>query len=432
MRVFFQSISLGCLLFVGSSLFATNGNNLIATGTKSRGMGGVGIAKSFGAESGLANPALISTVKNMEVSGSLTFFGPDVSYGSDTLSKAQLDFIFVIADSNDEMTTIPEISFAQRINEDFVYGVSVTGTAAMGVDYSEEKPESTLNMKTNLQLLKISIPLSYQVNSFAFGFSPVMQFGTLEMSHITLKSDKSIGSLDNGPASDTSIGFEMGMAYDFNEIGIEGLSMGLVYKSKFKMSYDNTISALVAAFNTFGNVGISSGDNLDQPAEIGLGFAYVLGEHTLGFDYRKMNWEDASGFSDFGWEDQDVYAIGYAYKTSDYTLRAGLNYAKSPIKEQDGSTYSGAIINSFNLAGFPGIVEKHYTIGMSFFANDEVEIDLAMVYANEVSASFDTSEATQVFGIALNAPAAFDPGIRSQANVTHSQFSLSVGATYKF
>jgi len=432
MRKLFRGIVLWCLLLEASALYATNGDNLIATGAKSRGMGGIGIAKSFGAESALANPALLTSVKSMEISGSFTFFKPDVSYSSDTLSKAQnsVDTSFISSDSDDDTNLIPEISFAHRISDYLVYGVSVTGTASMGVDYSEKNPASTLSMKTDLQLLKIALTLAYKDKGFSLGVSPIIQFGTLEMSHIVLDAGGNFSLLDNGPASDTGLGYEVGIAYDFTEYGIKGLSLGAVYKSKLEMRYGNTISASVAAFESLGSVGVASGDRLDQPAEMGIGLAYIFDEHTLAFDYKNIAWSSAEGFNDFGWEDQDVYAIGYEYKTSLYSLRGGFNYAKSPIQEQDGQTYGGAIKNSFNLAGFPGIVEKHYTLGASYFVNDEVELDLAFVFANEASESFNTTEATQVFGNALNG--SFDTTVTSRADVKHSQFSLTLGASYKF
>lgn len=432
MRKLFRGLVLGYLLITGSSLYATNGDNLISTGAKSRGMGGVGIAKSFGAESALSNPALLTSVEHMEVTGSLTFFSPDVSYASDTLSKAQnpADTSFISSDSDDETNVIPEVSFAHRINENWVYGVSVTGTASMGVDYSKKNPSSTLAMKTDLQLLKIAIPLAYGINGLSFGVSPIIQFGTLEMSHIAFDGGGNLALLDEGPSSDTGYGYEFGAAYDFADIGAEGLSIGVVYKSKIKMQYNNTISASVNAFDAIAPTGISSGDNLDQPAEMGVGLAYSIDEHSFAIDYKNIAWESAAGFKDFGWEDQDVYAIGYAYKTSQWTLRAGYNYAKSPVKEQDGNTYGGAIKNSFNLAGFPGIIEEHYTLGGSYFANDEVELDIAFVYAAEASESFNTSAATQTFYEALNSPATTNA--TSKADVTHSQFSITLGATYKF
>ena len=45
-----------------TSAYATNGSNLIGVGAKARGMGGVGIGVSHGAESALVNPAMISSV----------------------------------------------------------------------------------------------------------------------------------------------------------------------------------------------------------------------------------------------------------------------------------------------------------------------------------------------------------------------------------
>ena len=71
-----------------TSAFATNGDNLIGLSAKSRGMGGVGIATSFGAESALSNPALISTVKDNEVSFGGTIFMPNVKFGSNTFNNA--------------------------------------------------------------------------------------------------------------------------------------------------------------------------------------------------------------------------------------------------------------------------------------------------------------------------------------------------------
>lgn len=61
-----------------TSAFATNGDHLIGMGTKARGMGGIGIGMSHGAESALSNPAMITSVKGTEVSFGGTVFMPDV------------------------------------------------------------------------------------------------------------------------------------------------------------------------------------------------------------------------------------------------------------------------------------------------------------------------------------------------------------------
>ena len=66
-------------LITSTMIHATNGDNLIAVGTKARGMGGVGIAISHGAESGLSNGALITSVESTEIAFGGTIFMPDIN-----------------------------------------------------------------------------------------------------------------------------------------------------------------------------------------------------------------------------------------------------------------------------------------------------------------------------------------------------------------
>ena len=185
------------------------------------------------------------------------------------------------------------------------------------------------------------------------------------------------------------------------------------------MQYENTIAASIAVFGG-ANTGVTSGDNLDQPAEYGVGLSYVMGGSTLAVDYKKVEWGSANGYKDFGWEDQDVYAIGYEYATKGWALRAGYNYAKSPIKEQIAAgpaSFGAGVRNFFNIAGFPGMVESHYTVGAGYNMSDDLSIDCAVVYA---------AEEKNTFGVSAIG------GAGKTITTVHSQLGLTVGATYKF
>ena len=57
-------------------------DHLIGLGAKSRGMGGVSIGMSHGAESGIANPALLAPLQKTEVSFGGTIFMPNVHYNA--------------------------------------------------------------------------------------------------------------------------------------------------------------------------------------------------------------------------------------------------------------------------------------------------------------------------------------------------------------
>ena len=425
-----------------TSAFATNGDIMIGQGAKSRAMGGVGIATSFGAESGLANPAMINSVKDMEVTGAATFFMPSVSFNSNAAAASQGYPMPAAADSTADFSVIPEISFAHRVTDSFVYGVSITGTAGMGTDYSDvafgtPTDNGAFNMKTSLQLLKVAVPLAYQVGGFTMAIAPILQYGSLQMSHQVSDGKGGYALLDNGAATDIGYGYEIGLAYEMSGIGAKGLTLGVIAKSAINMTYKDTISASVNAFGGPAMTGINSGDDLNQPGEVGLGVSYVIGSSTIAADIKRVQWSKADGYADFGWEDQNVYALGYQFAGNGWALRAGMNYGKSPVAEQaadpmtvGNASYSGAVKNFFNLSGFPGIVESHYTLGGGYDFTKDFTVDASFIYAPEVTASYDTTGMTAAF--VAGAGGTWNPAQTSTADVAHSQMAVTLAASYRF
>jgi long-chain fatty acid transport protein len=125
-----------------TSAFATNGAALIGMGAEARGMDGVGIGMAHGAESALTNPALITSVEKTEISFGGTLFMPDVSYSSQGGTSASSDA---------DMSMIPEVSLATKINDNFYVGIGMWGTGGMGVDYRDAAASAgTMQMVTNL------------------------------------------------------------------------------------------------------------------------------------------------------------------------------------------------------------------------------------------------------------------------------------------
>jgi len=421
-----------------TSAFATNGDVMIGQGAKSRAMGGVGIAKSFGAESALVNPANISSTEDMEVTISATVFMPNVSFASDAAAVSQGAPAGSVnsADSASNLSVIPEVYYTARLTDNLVTGIAIAGTAGMGVDYDGEafgtaSDNGAFRMKTALQLLKVAVPVSYTVGGFTVGAAGVMQYGSLQMSHMASDGAGGYNLLDNGASTDLGYGLELGATYTTG-----GLTLGAVYKSAISMTYDNTISSSVTAFGGAAATGITSADTLEQPEERGVGVAYSYEGSTITADYKNIAWGSAKGYSDFGWEDQDVYAIGYEYAANGWALRAGYNYAKSPIVEQDGNpltagnaSYGNAIKNFFNTDGFPGIVETHYSLGGGIVLGD-FTIDGAFIYVPEVSASYNTSGMTA--GFVAQGGGTWNPAQTSTADVKHSQMGVTIAGTYAF
>lgn len=406
-----------------SMLFATNGDLMIADGAKATGMGGVGIAVSHGSESAYSNPAMIKDVKGSEFSGYVTYFAPDVSFSSD--ASAQIPTGAATTSKSDfDQSFIPGFAYVQRNNENIVWGISLAGTAGMGTDFENSAQGSgAFGMATELAIAKLSVPVAYTNNDFTVAVAPVLQYSTLQLNYNT-----QAGRSTNQEDSSVGLGFTLGTAYD-----IDNVTLGAVYKSKIEANYKGNIASALRDFNI---QSIQSGDQLDQPEEMGVGIAYKMGNSTLGADFRRVNWGDATGYKDFGWENQNIIAVGYRYATPTWSFRAGYNHGKSPIAELDGSAtanagnYSNAATNFFNLAGFPAIVEQHFTLGGDYTVSDNLDLSMAFVYTPEVTETFNTSDMTN--GQIAQGGGTPSTATASTAVSKHSQQALTLGATYKF
>ena len=414
-----------------TTLFATNGDLMIGDGAKATGMGGVGMAVSHGAESLYANPAMIKDVKGSEFAGYATMFQPDVNFKSD--AHPELTSAMIATSKSDaDRSFIPGFAYVHRNNENIVWGISLAGTAGMGTDYSKAKQNSgVFGMQTELGIAKLSIPVAYTTGDFTVAVAPILQYSSLEINYQT-----PAGASQNKKDSSVGLGVSAGLAYDMGNLTLGGL-----YKSKIAANYKGNISN---AMRDFGVRSVTSGDQLDQPAEIGVGAAYKMGNNTFAFDAKQVQWGEATGYKDFGWENQNVFALGYQYATPTWGVRAGYNYGKSPIQELEGaSSFDNAAVNFFNLSGFPAIVEQHYTLGADYSLSKALTLSFAGVYSPEVSNSFDTTAMTygMAYGGALQqgatqaqaqAGAGQAASNGSTANVTHSQTAVTVGATYVF
>jgi len=407
---------------MASSALATNGDNLIATGAKARAMGGTQIAASFGAESAMYNPAMIAGAKD-SLSASVTYFDPSV----ETYQSSNITSQTALETSATAASIIPNLTYVKSINKDLTVGLAVYGSAGMGTDWTSANQTSTYKMRTALSLLKVAVPVAYKTGALSIGIAPVLLKGELDINFNTGGS-----SQDTARSDDMGFGFELGVNYEVNK----DLNVAALYKSELAMEYTNQIGSASKLFNVNSGSGIASGDKLNQPAEMGLGVSYKLGKGVLNADFKQVNWGDAEGYADFAWENQTVMAIGYSHMLNDaLTLRVGYNKADNPIAELDGSStatganYNNAVINFFNITGFPGVVEEHITLGASYAVKKGFDIDFALVLASETTNSYSIAEMADAFDD--NNPAN-QTQTTGSINNTHSQISYTVGVNYNF
>jgi len=427
-----------------TSAFATNGDNLIGLGAKSRAMGGTGIAHYNGAESSTSNPALIAKSKGTHFAFGGTYFRPDVEVKTEDRSAAQMGpgapngVSGGTYESDAKHNVIPYVALTENLGDGYAVGVSMFGSAGMGtdwrsapgdLDFTDGQDDDTFglySMRSNLLLLKFSIPLAYGQDNWSVGIAPVLMYGALDMSFKQPGTEQDTAlptfgapngtsvNFGNGSSASFGLGLELGAAYTLPDMG---LTLGATYHSSIEMEYKDQISTSGAAFGFVGANGFT--DKLEQPAEYGLGIDWTEGDISLTADWKNIRWGNARGYQDFGWENQNVYALGAEYRMDDLALRAGYNYAKNPIAsvtvDPTDPTDLGGPLNTLNHVMFPAVTERHYTLGAGYQFTKNVGADIAVTYATSPDVTVDSGSASL-----------------GTITVTNDQFAFSANLNYSF
>ena len=400
-------------LATSTALFATNGDTLIGVGAKTRAMGGAGIAYSHGAESTLVNPALITHVDETEISFGGTIFMPDVrtrAHGLFPTSGGWVPFDSGMVDSDADVSVIPAVAIVSQVRENLYIGAGMWGTAGMGVDYRGTR--KLMDMETNLQLMQFAVPIAYRFENLSVGISPILQYGSLDI-HYQNPFDN-FTSVGDGQNQDFGFGVSLGAVYHFDS----GFNIGAMYKSEVEMSYGKSLSTATAPFKVMPGFP-DIGDTLTQPAEYGIGLGYRFGPHGIALDWKRIAWGSAEGYEQFGWTDQDVFAIGYEYSAATWSMRVGYNHATNPltIYNASASEPGKAALDMFNLLGFPATAEDHLTAGGTYLFNKNFSADFTVVYALDSKESADIS-------------ALFQPG--AEIENEHSELGMTIQLNYTF
>ncbi len=354
-------IALAAVGFAGSA-FATNGYFAHGYGMSAKGMGGAGIAYPQDSLAAATNPAGMVHVGNRMDIG-LEIFAPDRGF---TYAAGSPD-----GNGSGAMESwfpIPEFGYNRMINNSMSFGVSVFGNGGMNTTYGDGDhpftgfPGGTPGSTVGIDLMQLFI-----APTVAYKFNPQLSVGaTLNLIAQSFESQGlgAFGQADNGKDYSYGASLRLGGMYQIND----SVTLGATYQSKSNMSKLDDYAVL-----------FPNGGEFDIPANFGVGIAVKASDKLdIAFDVMRINYASVDTTGNlakmslfgvnqhgFGWENQTVFKLGAAYKYSnDLTLRAGLNYGKSPIELPAAPTPGEDIGFDFNTLA-PGIVETHLTLGFT-------------------------------------------------------------------
>jgi long-chain fatty acid transport protein len=393
---------------------ATNGYFLPGFGIRSQGMGGVGIAYGRDSLSTAANPA---NAVNIGMRGDMGFavFNPErhAAVGAD----AGGDYFYGFhgdVESDAKYFIMPEMGFSMPLDDKLHVALAVVGNGGMNTTYpdnffsfNDSVPPRDQKVGVDMMQVLVPITVAYKINEEhaigaslvlaetrfrAYGLAAFPYFQTLAPV-FKITSDPA-HMTDNGFDYSYGAGIRLGWLGKFMD---DRLNVGLTYASKAYMTKFDKYRGLFAEQGDFDipeNYGIGiaikpvknlvvAADvmriNYSNVASVGnpgmsspvgpTGIPSVADTIKMGTTDKQLGMDNGMGF---GWTDQTVYKLGVQYGVNNkLKLRAGYNYGKSPIPDNQVT---------FNLLA-PATVERHYSLGFTYKANDNLEVSGTYMYA---------------------------------------------------
>lgn len=415
MRFILKNVALVAACLAAFPAHATNGYFLPGFGTRSQGMGGVGIAYGRDSLSTAANPA---NAVNTGMRGDLGFavFNPErhAAVGADAGGTSSFGFNGNV-ESDAKYFLMPEMGFSMPLDDRLHVALAVVGNGGMNTTYRENffsyggtspaTPTRDTTLGVDMMQLLIPITAAYKINeNHSVGASLVLAetrfraYGLQAFQYF----DQSLGmTITSDPSHLTNNGFDYSYGAGvkvgwLGEFMDDKLTLGLTYASRTYMTKFDKYRGLFAEQGDF-----------DIPENYGIGIAIKPVKNlVIAADVLRINYSDVASVGNqgmttkqlldflgvtgvpsildptkelgndkgmgFGWKDMTVYKLGVQYGVNNrLQVRAGYNYGKSPISDNQVT---------FNTLA-PATVEKHYTVGFTYKANENLEVTGTYLYA---------------------------------------------------
>ena len=323
---------------IATDAFAINGLIFYGVGPRNRAMGGANGALPVDTSTILTNPAGLGKIGTRADIGAhwlkaerfRDLSGTDPSIGVANTAAGNED-----SGQTVYITPFSGLSF-KADDSKWAFGATIAGVAGEGAQYTSPRlnpalltPGQTYDTESFLFVLKAVPAVSYD-------WSDDLTLGMgLQISAAFFSGDFAVPTPSATPAAfpqtegrgklEISYGYavQVGAIYDINE----QWSIGAAYQNKTR-------------FEEFGPYGDVIPD-FELPPEFRVGLAWhVTPKLDLTLDYKWIGWEEIRLFDNkpteggFGYVDQHTIGMGmqYAYRPN-IILRSGINYGRSPVRE---------------------------------------------------------------------------------------------------
>ncbi len=354
----------GILFAMAHSAHATNGDQMLGITATQWGMGGAVVAAPQDAATTMYNPAGLATLGIKDVRF-------DMGVGVLNPPRQAND-----RDSDSKYYLMPAGAVAFNVNDRLFLGMTMGGISGSGVDFPDvlAAAPGAQAVVTTKQSYKIAPGFAYKVND-QLSVGAALQIGYQSLAMYNGMNSASVLTLPQTQVY--GAGVSAGLIYKIND----AIQLGANWTSKtnmdeFKWNTNNGTYRMT----------------MDMPQTFALGVAFkpmpgllvAADVKHIGFSdvLDRVAFQTPAGTSsmNFGWSDQTVFALGVQKDIdANTTVRAGFNYGKSPIGQEDVNTNIGSL----------AITEKHLSLGVTRKFSDKVSGSLSYVRAfqNEITSN---------------------------------------------
>lgn len=389
------------------SALATNGYFAHGYSIKEKGVAGAGVAMAQDSLAAATNPAGMAMVGNrMDVGVSL--FSPSprsytatpptgpgfAANGDGSKVESDNDFFF-----------IPHFGRNWMLDANSSVGLSVYGNGGMNTDYPAGNtpggagtfgnplaPFNAGDAGVDLAQLFFNVSYAKKISSTSSwgvsGIAAYQRFKATGISGFGVISNDPTNLSDNGYDTSTGFGLKVGVQGEVSP----GVTLGASYQSEIAMGEFDKYKGLFAENGDF-----------DIPSTWTVGLSWKTSPSSaLNVDVQRINYTDVKAVSNpfrkldgcsggdtsqclggsdgigFGWEDMTVYKLGYQWQSgNDWTWRVGYSQGDQPIAETEVL---------FNILA-PGVMERHFTFGLTKMTSKTSEFNFAAMIAPEEKVS---------------------------------------------
>ena len=257
-------------------------------------------------------------------------------------------------DKEDAINFIPGVYYVKPLNDEWIYGVSVTVPSGFGWDYGGSWSGRYLSEETSLVFLALN-------NSLAYRWSEDLSVSAgIQVMYVSSESKTRVDNI--GPRGDgrfkleedgVGAGFTLSSLYEFSP----DTRVGVNYRSEVDLDlsgnpeFNNIDNVYLVALNDLGLLGQEIDVDFTVPQQLQLGVFHQLNDrYSVTAD---IIWLDMSEFAvtsvsagpdsvsvESTFEDTYFVRVGLGYRWDSRTqVNVGMGYMPSPVDDDDRSLY---------------------------------------------------------------------------------------------